>query len=207
MLIGRILVKIAQCREINEVLRTYGLAGPALRYIEGNPDPAHGAERWFVVSVPAGSESATVVRLFEHPDDIEYVQLIPARMPAVPNPLPVSPFPSGAPLPAMPDQPATPAGATMISSGTVSLSIPAGAFADFAANRLVLGAPPSAALVWTIAWRASDAVSASWYRQIARVELGRGRFGSVELGGAGFRLTNDSTVEVLVELRYVVGSR
>jgi len=202
---GVVLVQIAQCREISELLRKYGIVGPAARYIEGDPDRAHGAERWFVVSVPAGTESAAVLQLFAHPEDFDYVQLIPAAVPGLY--IPVDPSPSSPPLPALPAQPPLPAGAPTISSGTIALSIPAGAFADFEAQRLIPTAPPSAALVWTLSWRASDALNASWYRQIARVELGRGKFGSAELGGAGFRLTNDTAGSVFVELRYVIGSR
>jgi hypothetical protein len=38
---------------------------------------ANGATRWYRVTVPTGTESATVVELYQHPEDIEYVQLIP----------------------------------------------------------------------------------------------------------------------------------
>lgn len=73
---GAILVQVAQCREITAVLVKYGLAGPATRYIPGVTTP-ESATRWFRVSVAEGTESQTVVRLHEHPEDIEYVQLIP----------------------------------------------------------------------------------------------------------------------------------
>jgi len=77
---GVILVKIPQCRDIQAILRKYGLAGPATRYIdvpESDDMIANGATRWFRVVVTPGTESATVVELYRHPEDIEYVQLIP----------------------------------------------------------------------------------------------------------------------------------
>jgi hypothetical protein len=77
---GVILVKIPQCRDIQAILRTYGLTGPATRYIdvpESDDMIANGATRWFRVQVTPGTESATVVELYKHPEDIEYVQLIP----------------------------------------------------------------------------------------------------------------------------------
>jgi hypothetical protein len=73
-------VKIPQCRDIQAILRKYGLAGPATRYIdvpESDDMIANGATRWFRVAVTPGTESATVVELYRHPEDIEYVQLIP----------------------------------------------------------------------------------------------------------------------------------
>jgi len=77
---GVILVKIPQCRDIQAILRKYGLPGPAMRYIEvaeSDDMIANGATRWFRVVVTPGTESATVVELYRHPEDIEYVQLIP----------------------------------------------------------------------------------------------------------------------------------
>jgi len=73
-------VKIPQCRDIQAILRKYGLPGPATRYIEvaeSDDMIANGATRWFRVVVTPGTESATVVELYRHPEDIEYVQLIP----------------------------------------------------------------------------------------------------------------------------------
>ena len=77
---GVILVQIPQCRDIQAILRKYGLPGPATRYIdvaESEDMIANGATRWFRVVVTPGTESATVVELYRHPEDIEYVQLIP----------------------------------------------------------------------------------------------------------------------------------
>ena len=77
---GVILVEIRQCRDIQAILAKYRLAGPATRYIyvpESDDMIANGATRWFRVGVTPGTESATVVDLFGHPEDIEYVQLIP----------------------------------------------------------------------------------------------------------------------------------
>ena len=77
---GVILVKIPQCRDIQAILGKYGLAGPATRYIdvpESDDMIANGATRWFRVAVTPGTESATVVELYRHPEDIEYVQLMP----------------------------------------------------------------------------------------------------------------------------------
>ena len=77
---GVVLVQIHQCRDIQMILRTYGLLGPATRYIdvaETDDTIANGATRWYRVAVVPGTESATVVELYRHPEDIEYVQLIP----------------------------------------------------------------------------------------------------------------------------------
>jgi hypothetical protein len=77
---GVILVKIPQCRDIQAILAKYGVPGPAMRAIdvaETDDMIANGATRWFRVTVVPGTESATVVELYQHPEDIEYVQLIP----------------------------------------------------------------------------------------------------------------------------------
>ena len=77
---GVILVKIQQCRDIQAVLQKYGLPGPATRYIDvpvAATTIANGSARWFRVAVAPGTESATVVELYRHPEDIEYVQLLP----------------------------------------------------------------------------------------------------------------------------------
>jgi hypothetical protein len=77
---GVILVKIQQCRDIQAVLQKYGLPGPATRYIDvpvAADTIADGSARWFRVAVAPGMESATVVELYRHPEDIEYVQLLP----------------------------------------------------------------------------------------------------------------------------------
>jgi len=77
---GVILVEIRQCREIAAVLQKYGLAGPATRHIdvlESDEMIANGATRWYRIAVTPGTESATVVELYRHPEDIEYVQLLP----------------------------------------------------------------------------------------------------------------------------------
>jgi hypothetical protein len=44
---------------------------------ESDETIANGATRWYRVVVPRGTGSATVVDLYAHPDDIEYVRLIP----------------------------------------------------------------------------------------------------------------------------------
>ena len=77
---GVILVQTAQCRDIQAVLVKYGLPGPATRYVdvlESDETIANGATRWYLVEVAPGTESATVVELYRHPEDIEYVQLLP----------------------------------------------------------------------------------------------------------------------------------
>jgi hypothetical protein len=77
---GVILIKIQQCRDVQAILEKYGLPGPATRYIdipESAETIASGATRWYRVDVAAGTESATVVELYRHPEDIEYVQLLP----------------------------------------------------------------------------------------------------------------------------------
>ena len=77
---GVILVRIPQCRDIQQILSKYGLAGPATRYVdvaESDETIANGATRWFRVQVTPGTEAATVLELYRHPEDIEYVQLLP----------------------------------------------------------------------------------------------------------------------------------
>jgi len=98
-----------------------------------------------------------------------------------------------------------------VAGGSLVFALAAGATrtfepADLAAAR---GAtvPPSAALAWTVAWRATDPLVAAWYRQTSRTELGRGRWGTAELGGAGFELRNDGTTNVVGELVYTIASR
>src|SRR3954469_7912805 len=55
---GVILVQIRQCRDIEAIVRKYGLPGPATRYIEGTNSP-ESATRWYRVGVAVGSEAAT----------------------------------------------------------------------------------------------------------------------------------------------------
>ena len=77
---GVILIEIRQCRDIGTILQKYGLPGPGTRYIEvleSDEMIANGATRWYRVTVTPGTESATVVELYQHPEDIEYVQLLP----------------------------------------------------------------------------------------------------------------------------------
>lgn len=95
----------------------------------------------------------------------------------------------------------------VIASGTVTVSVAAAGSQDLEAQELIPDAPPSAAVVWTIAWRSTDPLTASWYRQGRTTDLGRGRWGSAELGAAGFRLRNDGTTTVFAEVHYVIGSR
>jgi hypothetical protein len=73
---GVILVKIVQCRDIAQILTKYGLLGPATRWVPSAGSSEHIA-RWYQIGVTVGSESTTVVNLFQHPEDIEYVQLLP----------------------------------------------------------------------------------------------------------------------------------
>jgi len=124
---------------------------------------------------------------------------------------PQTTLPPGASLPAMPAQPSLPAGSTQIASGTATFAIAPGETrkfepADLAASRGASPAP-TASLAWTIAWRATESLTASWYRQDSVTQLGRGRWGMAELGGAGFQLRNDSGATVYGELAYLIGSR
>lgn len=77
---GVILVQIAQCRDIAEILKKYALQGPATRDMPDVTGP-ESATRWYRVAVPVGSEPRTVVTLHEHPEDFDYVQLIPVPPP------------------------------------------------------------------------------------------------------------------------------
>lgn len=79
--LGVILVKVVQCRDVAQVLTKYGLPGPASRYIP-SASPYEHVARWYLVEVAIGTEPATVVKLFQHPEDIEYVQLLPKRVPS-----------------------------------------------------------------------------------------------------------------------------
>jgi hypothetical protein len=111
----------------------------------------------------------------------------------------------------MPSQPALPTGVTVISGGTVAFALSAGQSRTFEAADLMAARnatpPPNATLVWTVAWRATEPLSAAWYRQTSRTELGRGRWGTAELGGAGFELRNEGATNVIGELSYTIGSR
>ena len=111
----------------------------------------------------------------------------------------------------MPSQPALPSGVTVISTGTIAFALAAGQTRTFEPADLVTarGAtpPPGATLVWTVAWRATDPLSATWYRQTSRTDLGRGRWGTAELGGAGFELRNAGTTNAIGEMTYTIGSR
>jgi hypothetical protein len=121
-------------------------------------------------------------------------------------------LPAGASLPPMPSQPPLPTGATTVATGTVTFSIAAGETrrfepADLAKDR---GAtlPSGTTLAWTVAWRAAEPLSAAWYTQTSRTVLGRGRWGTAEMGGAsGFELRNDGAASVFGELSYTIGSR
>lgn len=111
----------------------------------------------------------------------------------------------------MPGQPALPSGVTVLSSGSVAFALGAGQTRTFDAADLIAArgatAPPGAQLVWTVAWRATEPLSAAWYRQSSRTELGRGRWGTAELGGAGFELRNEGATNIVGELSFVIGSR
>jgi hypothetical protein len=111
----------------------------------------------------------------------------------------------------MPSQPALPSGVTVISGGTVAFALSAGQSRTFEAADLMAARnatpPPNTTLVWTVAWRATDPLNAAWYRQTSRTELGRGRWGTAELGGAGFELRNEGPTNVIGELSYTIGSR
>ena len=132
---------------------------------------------------------------------------------AAPNPSTASSasLPPGASLPPLPSQPPLSSDTARASAGTITFAIDAGATRRFEPQELAAAAGaspvPSAALAWTIAWRATEPLSAAWYRQTATIELGRGRFGTADLGGAGFLLRNDGASRVYGELSFVVGTR
>jgi len=111
----------------------------------------------------------------------------------------------------MPAQPSLPSGSTQVASGTATFAIAPGETRNFEPADLIAsrGASPTptAALSWTIAWRATESLSSAWYRQGSVSQIGRGRWGTAELGGAGFQLRNDSGATVYGELAYLIGSR
>ena len=102
-------------------------------------------------------------------------------------------------------------GSAIVASGTVTFSIAPGETKKFEPAELAstqgATAPPSARLVWTVVWRATAVLSAAWYSQDALTELGEGRWGTAELGPAGFELRNAGAVDVSGELAFVIGSR
>ena len=152
---------------------------------------------------PTASASPTPTRTSPAPSGTS----APPTSPATPTPT----LPPGASLPPMPSQPALPSGVTVVSTGTVAIALGAGQSRTFEAADLMAARnatpPPNATLVWTVAWRASDPLNAAWYRQTSRTELGRGRWGTAELGGAGFELRNVGATNVIGELSYTIGSR
>lgn len=114
-------------------------------------------------------------------------------------------------LPTMPAQPALPSGATRVAGGTIVFAIGPGETRQFEPATLLGDANaspvPTAALAWTVAWRATDALSSALYRQGGVSDIGRGRWGTAEIGGAGFQLRNDTSATVFGELSYLIGSR
>jgi len=127
-----------------------------------------------------------------------------------PSTAPSASLPPGASLPPLPSQPPLPSGAARVSAGTITFAIEAGATRRFEPQDVVTAAGaspvPSAAIAWTIAWRATESLTAAWYRQTETTELGHGRFGTADLGGAGFLLRNDGSSRVYGELSFVVGT-
>ena len=111
----------------------------------------------------------------------------------------------------MPSQPPLASDVRTLASGSVSFNIVPGETRNFEAATLASdrGAtpPPTAALAWTVAWRAVDPLTAAWYRQSSRTELGRGRWGTADMGGVGFELRNDSGATIYGELNFLIGSR
>jgi len=76
---GHIYVKLAACREIENISARYGLQGPALHLVPGPYDPialAIGIDRSYHVPVRIGDEMREVERLATHPDDFDFVSLI-----------------------------------------------------------------------------------------------------------------------------------
>jgi hypothetical protein len=111
----------------------------------------------------------------------------------------------------MPSQPPLAGDVRTVASGSVSFNIAPGETRNFEAQVLAAdrGAtpPPSAALSWTVAWRATDSLTAAWYRQGSRTEIGRGRWGTADMGGVGFELRNDTRATIYGELNFLIGSR
>src|SRR5439155_1054232 len=86
-------------------------------------------------------------------------------------------------------------GRERVEAGTGTFALAPGETRNFEPADLIAsrGASPTptAALSWTIAWRATESLSSAWYRQGSVSQIGRGRWGTAELGGAGFQLRND----------------
>ena len=113
----------------------------------------------------------------------------------------------------MPAAPALPAGATWVASGTSLFPIGAGqtrrfAPADLARERGAV-APPCASLVLVVAWRATEPLTGAWYPEgsTSAIEVGRGRWGTFDLGCASFELRNTGNTTVVGEIAYTIASR
>ncbi len=111
----------------------------------------------------------------------------------------------------MPAQPALPGGATLVFAGMTRFTLGPGETRSFdpvvLANDAGKTPPPCAALAWTTAWRASEPLSAAFIRQSVRTELGRGRWGTSDLGCSALELRNDGSSTVDAELAYTIASR
>ena len=76
---GLIYAKIAQCRDVDELVRKYALLGPATHsssppFNEG--ERRVGLDRGFHIRVETGDEPALVERLAQWKDDFDYVSLV-----------------------------------------------------------------------------------------------------------------------------------
>jgi hypothetical protein len=111
----------------------------------------------------------------------------------------------------MPSQPPLASDVRAVASGAISFNIAPGEARMFEAATLASdrGAtpPPNAALSWTVAWRATESLTSAWYRQTSRTELGRGRWGTADMGAVGFELRNTSGATIYGELNFLIGSR
>ena len=113
----------------------------------------------------------------------------------------------------MPAQPALPGGAKVVVSTTSVFALVAGQTRRFEPADLARDAgataPPCAALVLTVAWRATEALTGAWYPEgsTGAIEVGRGRWGTFDLGCASFELRNTGNTTVVGEIAYTIASR
>lgn len=148
----------------------------------------------------------------------------PTPRPATPSPAPTPPasatqtrtpaptLPPSVSLPPLPAQPPLRDGARVVASGSVLFSLAPGERRTFTAQDVagtVTPVPSCPSLAWTVAWRSTGALTAAWFSggHGVRVDVGRGRWGTFDLGCAPFELWNDGATAVQGEVAYTIGSR
>lgn len=151
----------------------------------------------------------------------------PTAIPSTPTPRPATPtppasatqtrtpgptLPPSASLPPLPAQPPLPDGARVVGSGSLLFSLAPGERRTFTAQDVAGTATPvpsCPSLAWTVAWRSTGALTAAWFSGAhgVRVDVGRGRWGTFDLGCAPFELWNDGIAAAQGEVAWTIASR